>query len=322
MKNGTKKAMLVLFTLILAGGALAQERVSIYGVRGPSGLGMIRLLERPPRAPGVSLAVELLAQADLVAARFISGGAKMGMLPPNVAAKIASSGKRIQVAAVTGTGMLSLLSSDPSVRGIGDLAGKTLEMAGQGATPDYVMRKILLAKGINPDTDLRLGYSLSYPEIARLLVLGRISLALLPEPFATMAREGRPDLAVIGDIQGEWAALHGGPGRAYPMTVFVVDADFAAARPLLVRAVLAALEESAAWVKANPEAAGLLAEKYGLGVSARVAAVAIPRSAYVFIPARKARGDLEGLFRAFLELSPASIGGSLPPDDFYFSRVP
>lgn len=318
-----KAALLpVFFALVLFSGPGAAERVIIYGVKGPSGLGMIRLFEHPPTAPGFSVEVEVLAQADLVAARFISGGAKMGMLPPNLAAKIASSGKRIQVAAVTGTGMLSLLSSDPSVRRIEDLRGKTVEMAGQGATPDYVFRKILLSKGINPDGDLRLGYSLAYPEIARMLAAGRISLALLPEPFATMAREQRPGLAVIGDIQGEWAALNGAgllsaPGRNYPMTVFVVDADFAASRPLLLRAVLSGLEESAEWVKANPEEAGLLAEKHGLGLSARIAAAAIPRSGYVYIPAREARGDLEALYRAFLELSPASIGGFLPPDDFY-----
>jgi NitT/TauT family transport system substrate-binding protein len=259
--------------------------------------------------------MESLAQADLLAARFISGEAKVGILPPNVAAKIASSGKKIQVAAVVGAGMLSLLSADPAVRTIEDLRGKTLEVAGQGATPDYVFRRILLSKGINPDQDLKLGYALAYPEIAQSLIAGRVSLALLPEPFATMARSGKPDLRVIGDIQAEWAAAGGGGN--YPMTVLVVDADFAAAQPGVIRTILDAYKASIQWVTANPAEAGVLVEKHNLGLRAPVVSAAIPRSNYVFIPAAEARPSLEALFKAFLEFSPVSIGGALPQDGFY-----
>jgi NitT/TauT family transport system substrate-binding protein len=237
------------------------------------------------------------------------------MLPPNVAAKIASSGNKIQVAAVTGSGMLSLLSTDQSVKTIEDLKGKTVEAAGQGATPDYVFRKILLSKGINPDRDLTLGYALAYPEIAQSLIAGRISLALLPEPFATMARAGNNKIVQVGDIQNEWIKLQTG-GANYPMTVLVVDSAFAAAQPAFIRAVLAAVKDSVEWVKANPAAAGQLVEKYELGLRAPVVSAAVPRSNYVFIPAREARPSLEALYKTFLEFAPVSIGGALRGDGF------
>jgi NitT/TauT family transport system substrate-binding protein len=319
MKNYMKKlTFLSVFGFALAGFLAAQNSLSnltIYAIKGPSGVGMIRLFENPPRATGFDIKMEALAQADLMAAKFIAGEAKVGILPPNVAAKIASSGKALQVAAVTGTGMLSLLSSDPAVKRIEDLRGKTVEVAGQGATPDYVFRKILLAKGMNPDRDLKLGYSLAYPEIAQSLIAGRVSLALLPEPFATMARTGKPGLTVVGDIQEEWSKT-GGAGN-YPMTVLVVDADFAAAQPGLIRLILNALKDSVEWVRANPAAAGALVEKHDLGLRAPVVAAAVPRSNYVFIPAQEARPSLEALYRAFLEFSPVSIGGALPKDSFY-----
>ncbi|GHV95740.1 lipoprotein [Spirochaetia bacterium] len=311
----------VVVMLGLAAGILPAQtnKVVVYGLKGPSGVGMIRLFENPPRVPGYELTVEALAQADLMAAKFISGEAKIGILPPNVAAKIASSGKKIQAAAVTGTGMLSLLSADAGVRRFEDLKGKTVEVAGQGATPDYVFRKILLSKGINPDRDLTLGYALAYPEIAQALIAGRVSLALLPEPFATMARSGNSKLAVVGDVQAEWIKLHGGAGAAsFPMTVLVVDADFAAANSGLVKAVLDSVKASVEWVVANPAAAGQLVEKHELGLRAPVVRDAIPRSNYVFIPAAEARPGLEALYRAFLEFAPASIGGALPKDDFYY----
>jgi NitT/TauT family transport system substrate-binding protein len=325
MNSILKKALFLILTgWALAGPLAAQspETLTIYGLKGPTGVGIIRLFESPPRAPGLDIKVEALAQADLLAARFISGEARVGILPANVAAKIASSGKPVQAAAVLGTGMLSLLSGDPSVRRVEDLRGKTVEVAGQGATPDYVFRRILLSKGLNPDRDLRLSYVLAYPEIAQSLIAGRVSIALLPEPFATMARSGRPDLRQIGDIQAEWAAANGASGKNYPMTVLVVDAGLASARPDAVRAILNAVKASLEWVTSHPAEAGALVEKHDLGLRAAVVSAAIPRSNYVFIPAAEARPALEDLFRAFLEFAPASIGGALPGDGFYLTPQP
>jgi NitT/TauT family transport system substrate-binding protein len=278
---------------------------------------MIRMFEEPPAARGFDIKVEALAQADLMAARFISGEARIGILPPNAAAKIAAAGKNIQIGAVTGNGMLSLLSSDPGLRTIEDLRGKTVEASGQGATPEYVFRRILVSRGINPDTDLALGFSLAYPEIAQSLIAGRISTALIPEPFATMARTGKPELRPVADVQDEW--IKAGGAENYPMTVLVLDGAFAAGNPAAVKAVLESLKASIEWVTANPGEAGALVEKHDPGLSAKVIAEAIPRSNYVFIPAAGARPALEALFRAFLEFDPGSIGGRLPGDGFYYT---
>jgi NitT/TauT family transport system substrate-binding protein len=316
MKNYTLKLTFVcILGWIVTAVLPAQQPLVVYGLKGPSGIGMIRLFENPPRIPGFDVKVEALAQADLMAARFIAGEAKVGILPANVAAKIASTGKPVQIAAVLGNGMLSLLSSDPGVRRIEDLQGKTVEVAGQGATPDYVFRRILITKGIRPDTDIRLSYALAYPEIAQSLIAGRIATALLPEPFATMARSGRPDLRQIGDIQEEW--IRAGGAANYPMIVLAVDADFARTQPEALRIILNDFRASIAWVLANPAEAGVLAEKHELGLRAPVVAASVPRSNFVFIPAGEAKPALEALFKAFLEFSPVSIGGALPPDSFY-----
>jgi NitT/TauT family transport system substrate-binding protein len=303
----------LLFIAVAAG---AQTPLTIYAIKGPSGVGMIRLFEDPPVISGAKARMEALAQADLMAAKFIAGEAKVGILPANVAAKIASTGKPIQIAAVTGTGMLSLITADPAVQRIEDLRGKQVEVAGQGATPDYVFRRILLAKGLNPDKDLRLGYSLAYPEIAQSLIAGRVSTALLPEPFATMARSGKSSLRLVGDIQAEWIAA-GGAGN-YPMTVLAVDANFAKAEPAAMQAILSALKASIEWVSAPPAEAGALVENHVLGLKAAVVSAAIPRSNYVYISAKDAKPSIEALFNVFLEAAPASIGGKLPPDSFYF----
>jgi NitT/TauT family transport system substrate-binding protein len=317
-----RKAFVVVLALltgmVFAGPAREKtpQPLAINTIRGPSGVGMIKLFESPPQIPGFTVTIDAFGSQDIIAANLVSGAAQAGILPANVAAKLAASGVPLQIAAVTGTGMLSLLTSDPAVNRIEDLRGASVEITGRGATPEYVFRRILAAKGIDPDTDITLTYTLSYPEIAQSLIAGRLKSAVLPEPFATMARLGNPNLRQIGDIQEEWIRA-GGPAN-YPMTVLAFNSDFAKKNPEAVRIILEDCRLSADWVVANPALAGVLVEQFELGLRAPVVEAAIPRSNYVLIPAKEARPALEALFRAFLEQDPASIGGALPSDSFYF----
>ena len=316
-----KSLYVVLFGILLpaflharAAGERTNE-LTIYSIRGPSGVGLIRLFEEPPQIDGFNVRLEALANQDLMAARFISGEAMIGILPTNMAATIASSDIDIRVLAVIFNGMLSLLTIDPDLQSIADLRGKTVQVAGQGATPDFVFRRILRFHGLDPSRDISLGYAMAFPEIAQSLIAGRISTALLPEPFATMARMGRPDIRVISDIQEEWI-MTGGHGN-YPMTLLVANGAFTDANPAAVARILNDARNSIEWVTANPAEAGQLVEKHELGLRAPIVAAAIPNSNYVFIPALQARQSIEALFRVFLENDPASIGGALPTDRFY-----
>ncbi|MCL1993158.1 MAG: ABC transporter substrate-binding protein [Spirochaetes bacterium] len=323
MKAGLRKiAALAALGLIFGGGLHARGRgepgisdLTVYSVRGPSGVGLARLFEEPPEIDGFNVRMEALAHFDLIAVRFIAGGANFGVLPPNVAARIAASGRDIRVAAVIGTGMLSLLTSDPDVASVADLRGRTVEVAGQGSTPDFVFRRILSYHGLEAGTDVTLGFALALPELAQTLIAGLTPTALLPEPFASMALAGRPDLRQVADIQELWAAAGG--QRDYPMTLLVVDGAFADANPAAVAAVLSAARASIEWVNSDPAAAGALVERHGLGLSAPVVSASVPRSNFVFIPATDARPSLEALLQVFYDYAPSAIGGAMPADSFF-----
>jgi NitT/TauT family transport system substrate-binding protein len=289
--------------------------IVVAGLKGPSGIGMVKMFDAPPEIPGAKFAMTAVGSADLVAAKVISGEFDAAILPVNVAAKLYASRIPILLAAITGNGMVSLLTTDSSIHALSDLRGHEVHVAGQGATPDFVFRSILRKNGMDPEKDLRLNYSLPYPEAALALAAGKIRIAILPEPFATMARSANREILSPLDMDFLWKTTTG--QASYPMTAFVVSKRFATQMPQAAKALLASYRDSIAWVRSNPAAAGLLVEKHELGLKASVATKAIPRSNYVFQTAREARPAIEALLSTFLALAPASIGGSLPDGAFY-----
>jgi NitT/TauT family transport system substrate-binding protein len=232
-----------------------------------------------------------------------------------MAAKLYSSGVPIKLAAIVGNGMVSFLTSDPTIKSLKDLKGKEIAVAGQGATPDYVLRKLLKSEGLDPDQDLRLSYALPYPEAAAALAAGKIASALLPEPFATLALSQNASLRSPLDIGALWTKVTG--QTSYPMSAFVINAKLVTLRPDAVKIILDSYKSSIDWVVANPREAGLLVEKNDLGLKAPIATKAIPRSNFTFMPAPKARAAVETLLAVFLEIAPASVGGRLPDEGFY-----
>jgi NitT/TauT family transport system substrate-binding protein len=296
----------------------AASPIVVGALKGASGIGMVRLFDAAPvLADGSDIKLVAVASADLMTAKLISGEYDAGVLPINVAAKLYNSGIPLRLAAVVGNGMVSFLGSDPSIASLSDIKGRTVSVAGQGATPDFLFRKLLKVAGLDPDKDLRLDYSLPYPEAAVALATGKIDFAVLPEPFATMARLKNPSLRPLLDLGKLWTKQSSRPN--YPMSAFVVSAKLASERPEAVKSILGAYSASILWVLSDPKAAGALVEKADLGLKASIAEKAIPLSAYVFVSATEARPEIEALLRVFLELAPSSVGGRLPDGAFYAS---
>lgn len=301
--------------------AIAEERLEtlkIGMIMGSSGIGMARLMANPPSIPNTIITFEKAGSIDILLPKYVNGDIDIGILPPNVAAKLYHMApKSIAVASIVGNSMLTLVTRDPSIAALRDLSGKTVFVAGQGSTPEYVMRTLLAKNGI-PAGSVRLDFSLPAQEIPAALASGKIEYALIPEPFTTVAIMNAPKGAPLRrafSLRGLWEAA--GLGTDFPMTLCVVRRDYAKANPEKVARFLSAYKESIAWTQAHPDAAGPLVEAAGLGLKATVASQAIPSCAFVWIEANEARKPIESLLAVFLEYAPESIGGKLPDEGFY-----
>lgn len=303
--------------------------VTISALNGPSGIPMAYMFENPPVIEGANVSLEIAAGADVLLPKLLKGEVDIGILPPNVAAKVYTKNNgAIVVGAVVGQGMVQLVTRDKNIKTLADLKGKTVYVAGQGATPEYIFRYLLQQNGIEiapegqepTENTVALDFSIPAAELAPAIISKRIEYAVVPEPFVTVATSKDSSLFAAIDLQKEYRAVEAADGlENYPMTVVVINAAFAKEHPEMVRQVLLAYKEAIDWTNKNATKAGVLVQSHTLGLMAPIAAKVIPRGAYVYQSSQDARGDLEKLFEIFMSFSPEAVGGSLPDDGFYFN---
>lgn len=298
--------------------ALEPMVIQIGAIKGPTGIGAIRLFEDDHVLPdNARYAIQGVASADAMVAKMLSGELDAAVLPVNMAAKLYNAGQPYSLLAVVGNGMVKLVTTDATINSIADLKGRDVYVAGQGATPEYLLRAIMPKYGIDADKDVHLIFSMPYPELAASVAAGRIAIAVLPEPFATLALKANAQARVPFSLSTLWSSVTG--QADYPMSVFVIRTRLVAERPEAVAALLADYQASISSVLADPAAAGALVEQYDMGLKAAIATAAIPSCAFVFIPALEARASIEALLSVFLASAPASIGSKLPDEAWYAS---
>jgi len=287
--------------------------------KGPSGFGIIKLFEdTPDLGENVSIEFQVLPTPQEMVARVAGGEIDFAVFPSNMAAKLYSEGPGYKLGAITGMGVLSLVSRDPSIVSWSDLKGKTVNSVGKGATPDYLFTYLMQENGLDPAKDVQVDFSITNgAQLAQLIIGGKKDSAVLPEPFVTLVTKKAPDVKPVLDFQEAWKELRGSE-NSYPITVVVVKPELAEKRPEVVRAFLDAYAQSINWVNSHPEEAAPLIEKYGI-MPAAIARPAIANCNLKFIPPAEARTIMEEYLRVLLEYNPASVGGRLPDEQFYFS---
>ncbi|MGE4453418.1 MAG: ABC transporter substrate-binding protein [Sphaerochaeta sp.] len=283
---------------------------------GPTGFSSVALNQNDGNISNeVQVAMQVYPSPNEVVARLANGELDFACLPSNLAANIYNKGVKIQLAAVTGNGMLSVISSDGSIKGVSDLMGKTVHVPGAGSTPDQMAQLLLKEAGLVAGKDVILDYSVASPaQLAQLTIAGKVSLVMLPEPFASMILHGSERADVVVDIQQLYSELAGVPN--YPMTVMVVSESFVKNHPRALAQVLKAYEDSVAWVNADPQAAGVAIEEAGI-MKAALATPAIPSCNLVFIPSQEAKDEVQAYYTFLHDFSPESIGGTIPSEDLY-----
>lgn len=284
--------------------------IKIGAIQGPTGMGMTALFREEYNG---LYNISLSGSPTDTAAQFISGEIDIAAVAVNQASVLYNKLEGdVQVIAVNTLGVLYVLENGTAVQSFADLSGRTVTMAGQGATPEYIMKYLLAENGLTDKVTL--DFRAEQTEAATALAGGEVDIAVLPEPSATSAQMKNTGLSRALDLTAEWNKV---TDTELVQGCLVVRKSFYAENKEAVDNFLADYEESVNYVNENPAEAASLMEENSIIPSAAIAEAAIPNCHIVYITGETMKADLSAMLSVLYSFDPSSIGGSLPDDDFY-----
>ena len=315
-------ALLMLVPLFAACQSYDDElAINVWVLNGTTGFGIAPLIEDQKTgntALNYSFTVEI--DAANVQSALVNGTADIAALPTNAASVLYNkTGGEIVVLALNTRGVLYLVANTANVTApttLTDLAGKTVYVPQQN--PTFVTKALLdkaQVAGVTLDNQ-------TYKEPAALrdaVAAGFVDYAILPEPMVTIAlskakqANAGVSLTVALDLTKEWESAFGSDSLV--QGCIVARKAFVEEHPEEIKKFLEEYEASITYVMENPAEASEKIAASGVFAQAAVAEKAIPKCNLCFVTG----SEMKSALQEFLATLPAaSIGGTLPADDFYF----
>ena len=303
--------------------------VRLAAMTGPTGMGLAPLLdqfgvaEAPQSEPvvdtvsahGGKYSFLLAGTADEISPLLIKGELDAACVPANLASVLYNkTDGEIVTLGINTLGVLYIVDKGDSVHSLSDLKGKTIVSAGKGSVPEYGLRHLLMQNGIDPDRDLSIQWKSEQSECVAALAAGAAEIAMMPQPYVTVAQGKIEGLRVAVDLSAEWEALDNGSSMI--TGVVAVRKSFVEEQPEAVQALLLDYADSVEWVNAHMAAAAEIIGNYGI-VAAAVAEKALPYCNIVCITGTEMAEKLSGYLTALHQQESTAVGGALPGEDFY-----
>lgn len=291
-----------------------EELPRLMVMSGPTGVGAAKLLKD---GEGTVIASgEVVEDNEAVKNALVSGEVDIAAIATNMAATLNNKlDGGLQVLAVNTLGVLYILEKGDSVASMADLKGKTLYATGQGANPEYVLNYLLTQNGVEP-TDVNIEW-LTGQEIIAKMTTQDCGICMLPVPAATTLMMKDETVRQALSLSEEWDKLGGG---ALTQGCIVARTEYVQQNPGAVEAFLAAYEDSIAYMideTVRADAAALVAE-FGITANDKIATKAIPQCNLVCVRGQEMKDILVSFYDVLYQANPASIGGAMPTDGFYY----
>lgn len=296
--------------------------VHVLALKGPTAMGMVKMMSDNDSAESPADTFELAAAPDEVSAKLVQGEVDIAAVPANLASVIYNkTNGGVQVLAVNTLGVLYIVEDGDTVHSIADLKGRTIYASGKGATPEYALNYILEKNGLVPGEDVMIEWKSEHAECVAALAEDADGIAMLPQPFVTTAQAKKETLRTALDLTEEWNKIQESEGTASTLVtgVTVVRTAFAKEHPKAVAEFMEAYQASVSYVTENTDEAAKLIGDYDI-VPEAVAKKALPACNIVCITGDEMKEKLSGYLGVLKDQNPEAVGGELPGDDFYYSE--
>ena len=318
-------SLLLAFVLALSLAACAATQTKPYesvnirlgGLKGPTSMGMAKLLDDAENGRTANTYTFTMApSAGELTPQLIKGELDILAVPVNVASILYNQTQgAVQLLAASTLGVLYITEKGgETVTDVRSLAGKTLYATGKGATPEYALTYLLAQNGLTLGEDVTVEWKSEPSEIVALMAQEEHAIAMLPQPFVTVAQGKLEGLRVALDLSAQWDTL-GLDSRLITAGLLVRKA-FADEHPEAVAKFLKEYAASTDYANSNPAETAALVEKLGI-VNAAVAEKALPKCNLVCITGAEMKTAVSGYLQTLYDLKPEAVGGAMPDDGFY-----
>lgn len=311
---------LILLGLILTFGCKPtpkqDETIRIATLRGPSSMGMIKLIDSLSLEPESKIKVDIFNEPIQVRKMVIEGSADFALLPTTMATILYNRGMEYKLLAIPVWGTLYLFGNDSTITQWEHLKGKKINAMAKGMTPDVLFRYLLEQNGLNPDRDVELDYSFpTHIDLANAVAAGQSTLGVISEPTASMVMQRNKEVHAILDLDREWQKIQNSP---LAQTALIVKQSFAEKYPEILQQMVSSYKYSTRWVNTYPDSAAALMVKHQILPDEEIARNAIPRSNLNYVEAKDVIEGIYSYLSVFYEMNPDIIGGKLPHEDFIY----
>lgn len=303
-----------------AKGMSAEGSVRIAGLKGPTTMGLVNLLDMEQQGTAaLDYDLQLYGTADEIVPGLIKGELDMAAIPANLAAALYQKTKGgIQVMAVNTLGVLYVVEKGDTVHSMADLAGRTILSTGKGTTPEYLLRYLLEKNGLDPDKDVKIQYCSEATEVtAQMAAAQKDAIAVLPQPYVTAAGMKDPSLRVALDLTAEWDKVS---DSQLVTGVTVVRTQYAQEHPDVVEAFLQEYAQSVRTANTDLDRTAALCEQQGVVAKAAIAKKALPACNIVCRTGDEMQKDVSAYLSVLCAADPAAVGGKLPDEGFYWKK--
>ena len=292
--------------------------IRLGGLKGPTSIGLVKLLEDAKNGETVNnYEFTMAAAADELTPKLLKGELDVLAVPANLASILYNRSEGgVKMIAVNTLGVIYIVEKgSEEIHSLEDLRGKTIYATGKGTTPEYALTYLLSQSGLDIEKDVTMEWKSEPTEVVATISTMDTAVAMLPQPFVTVAGTKVDGLRTALDLTQEWESLDN--GSSFITAGLVVRADFAEENPEALRVFLEEYKASTDYVNANTADAAVLVEQYDI-VNAKIADIAIPYCNIVCIPGEAMQTMLSGYLQVLFDQNPASVGGALPEEDFYW----
>ena len=294
--------------------------IRVGGLKGPTTMGMVKLLDDAENGTsGLSVDFTMAASADELTPKLLQGELDILAAPANLASVLYNKSEgKVQFAAINTLGVLYIVEKgEEGITSFADLKGKTIYATGKGSTPEYALNYLLTQNGVDPENDVTIEWKSEPTEVVSLLAGQESGIAMLPQPFVTVAKGQVEGLEVALDLTKEWEALDN--GSMLITAGLIVRKAFAEEHPDALAAFLKEYEASTTYINEHVEEGAALVEKYDI-VKAAVAKQAIPACNITYLDGEEMKAALSGYLQILFDQNPQAVGGAMPGDDFYLVK--